>query len=96
MTITVRTPEAAMREAEEMGQPAVQDPAAAQQQQMTNELERRVIEFQMKLEQDAALFQQRMEQKVQDAALSRQLKAADTAADIARKTAAQRASLGLA
>jgi hypothetical protein len=88
--------EAAMREAEQGGQPMAQDPALAQQQQMTNDLERRVIEFQMKLEQDAALFQQRMEQKVQDAALSRQLKAADTAADIARKTAAQRASLGLA
>lgn len=80
----------------EQGQPTQGGEALAQQMQISNELERRTIEFQMKLEQDATLFQQRMQQKTQEAALNRQLKAAETAADIARKTAQQRAQLGIA
>lgn len=65
---------------------AVPDQAA----QLNNELERRVIEHQQKLEFAAQEHRLKMEQKIQEAALDRQLKAADTAAEIGRKTAQQR------
>ena len=80
----------------DQGAPAPDQAAFEQQSQLNNELERRVIEHQVKIQQEQEMFALRMQQKTQEAALDRQLKASQTAADIARKNAQQRAQLGIA
>ena len=86
----------AMRQAEQAGQQFQPDQEAAQQAQVTNELERKVIEHQLKLQLQTQEAENRMQIKSAEAALQRQLRAADTAADIARKNAQQRAQMGIA
>jgi hypothetical protein len=88
--------EQAEAQAMEQGMPAPDQGAMQQQAQINNDLERRVIEHQAKLQQESEMFRLRMDQKVQEAALDRQLKASQTAADITRKNAQQRAQLGFA
>lgn len=88
--------EQAEAQAMDQGAPAPDQAAFEQQSQLNNELERRVIEHQVKIQQEQEMFALRMQQKTQEAALDRQLKASQTAADIARKNAQQRAQLGIA
>ena len=84
-----------LQKLEQMAQMAQPEGAMPQQQGITDDLERKVIEHQVKLQQAQAEFMQKQEQRVQEAALKRSLQAMQTAADIARKNASARAQQGL-